>query len=99
MMIGNSLFAAYLVPGDKVAVEDPCFLGSLNTLRCSGLGAAPVAMDEYGMRPEALEAALAEGAQAVLCTPRAQNPTGCNLSGKRARTQPRPCPPSARAGD
>lgn len=79
------LFSAYLVPGDKVAVEDPCFLGSLNTLRCAGLGAAPVAMDEHGMRPECLEAALAEGAQAVLCTPRAQNPTGCNLSGKRAR--------------
>lgn len=79
------LFSAYLVPGDKVAVEDPCFLGSLNTLRCAGLGAAPVAMDEHGMHPEALETALAEGAQAVLCTPRAQNPTGCNLSGKRAR--------------
>lgn len=79
------LFSAYLVPGDKVAVEDPCFLGSLNTLRSAGLEAAPVAMDEHGMRPDALKAALAEGAQAVLCTPRAQNPTGCNFSGKRAR--------------
>jgi DNA-binding transcriptional MocR family regulator len=79
------LFAAYLVPGDKVAVEDPCFLGSLNTLRSAGLEAAPVAMDAQGMLPEALETALADGAQAVLCTPRAQNPTGCGLSERRAR--------------
>jgi DNA-binding transcriptional MocR family regulator len=79
------LFAAYLMPGDKVAVEDPCFLGSLNTLRCAGLEAAPVAMDAQGMLPKALETALAAGAQAVLCTPRAQNPTGCSLNEKRAR--------------
>ncbi|WP_213152805.1 hypothetical protein [Pseudomonas aeruginosa] len=37
------------------------------------------------MRPQALEAALANGAQAVLCTPGAQNPTGCGLSERRAR--------------
>lgn len=79
------LLAAYLVPGDKVAVEDPCFLGSLNILRCTGLQAAPVAMDARGMLPDALEAALAAGAHAVLCTPRAQNPTGCSLTEKRAR--------------
>ncbi|MFD2112153.1 transcriptional regulator PtsJ [Thiorhodococcus fuscus] len=79
------LLAAYLVAGDKVAVEDPCFLGSLNILCCAGLTAAPVAMDAQGMRPDALEAALADGAQAVLCTPRAQNPTGCCLSETRAR--------------
>lgn len=36
------------------------------------------------MCPQALEAALADGAQAVLCTPRAQNPTGCGLSETRA---------------
>ena len=78
------LLAVYLVPGDKVAVEDPCFLGSLNTLRCAGLEALPVAMDHQGMRPEALEDAISAGAQAVLCTPRAQNPTGCGLSEARA---------------
>lgn len=79
------LLAAYLVSGDKVAVEDPCFLGSLNILHSTGLAAVPVAMDAHGMRPQALEAALANGAQAVLCTPRAQNPTGCGLSEQRAR--------------
>lgn len=79
------LFTAYLVPGDKVVVEDPCFLGSLNTLRSAGLEAAPVAMDAQGMLPEDLETALAGGAQAVLCTPRAQNPTGCGLNERRAR--------------
>lgn len=79
------LFAAYLVPGDRVAVEDPCFLGSLNVLRCAGLQAGPVAMDAQGMLPRALEAVLEDGAQAVLCTPRAQNPTGCSLTERRAR--------------
>ncbi|MFC4487677.1 transcriptional regulator PtsJ [Tepidiphilus baoligensis] len=78
------LLTAYLVPGDKVAVEDPCFLGSLNTLRCAGLEAIPVAIDGQGMQPESLEEALAAGAQAVLCTPRAQNPSGCSLSKARA---------------
>ncbi|MDD3650497.1 aminotransferase class I/II-fold pyridoxal phosphate-dependent enzyme, partial [Immundisolibacter sp.] len=47
--------------------------------------ALPVAIDAEGMRPEALEAALAAGAQAVLCTPRAHNPTGCSLGASRAK--------------
>lgn len=79
------LLAAYLMPGDMVAVEDPCFLGSINTLRVQGLTAAAVAMDEEGMQPDALAQALAQGAQAVIVTPRAQNPTGCSLSAARAR--------------
>lgn len=78
------LLAAYLVAGDKVAVEDPCFLGSINTLRLAGLEALAVAVDAEGMRPQALAAALAAGAQAVLCTSRAHNPTGCSLTPARA---------------
>jgi DNA-binding transcriptional MocR family regulator len=79
------LLAAYLVPGDTVAVEDPCFLGSISTLRTQGLTAGAVAMDAQGMQPDALARALAQGAQAVIVTPRAQNPTGCSLSEVRAR--------------
>jgi DNA-binding transcriptional MocR family regulator len=79
------LLAAYLVPGDKAAVEDPCFLGSINTLRIAGLQAVGIAVDAQGMRAEALEQALAQGAQAVVLTPRAHNPSGCSLSAARAR--------------
>ncbi len=78
------LAAAHLVPGDKVAVEDPCFLGTINALRLAGMQAIGVDIDDAGMRPEALQAALDKGARAVLVTPRAHNPTGCSLSKRRA---------------
>lgn len=79
------LLSSYLVAGDKVAVENPCFLSSINTLRAIGLQSVGVPVDAEGMRVDWLEAALAKGAQAVILTPRAHNPTGCNLSEKRAR--------------
>jgi len=98
---GRRIHALVVVANDRIQVqtqlrvalahrrppgcEDPCFLGSLNILHSTGLAAVPVTMDAHGMRPQALEAALANGAQAVLCTPRAQNPTGCGLSEQRAR--------------
>ena len=52
------LLVSHLVPGDKVAVENPCFLSSINTLRSAGMAAIGVAMDDEGMLPRALEAAL-----------------------------------------
>ena len=78
------LLGAYLVAGDKVAVEDPCFVSSINTLRSAGLHAVGVAVDAEGMQAGALERVLAQGAQAVIVTPRAHNPTGCSLSAARA---------------
>lgn len=78
------LLACHLVPGDKVVVENPCFVSSVNTLRVAGLQPFPVDMDAEGMIPAALEEALARGAQAVILTPRAQNPTGCSLGATRA---------------
>lgn len=79
------LLNSYLVPGDKVAVENPCFLSSINTLRVAGLQPVAVAVDNEGMRPDGLEVALSKGVQAVILTPRAHNPTGCSLSEKRAK--------------
>ena len=79
------LLAAHLVAGDKVAVENPCFLSSINVLRIAGLQAVGVPVDDEGMQAPALEQALARGAQAVILTPRAHNPTGCSLSPRRAR--------------
>ncbi|MFA7666067.1 MAG: aminotransferase class I/II-fold pyridoxal phosphate-dependent enzyme, partial [Burkholderiaceae bacterium] len=79
------LVAAHLVPGDKVALEDPCFLGTINAVRLAGMQAVGVGMDEAGMQPDALAAALDKGARAVLLTPRAHNPTGWSLSKRRAQ--------------
>lgn len=78
------VLASYLIAGDRVAVEDPCFLSSISTLRYSRLQAAPVAMDAEGMQIEALSRQLSAGVQAVIITPRAHNPTGFGLSAGRA---------------
>lgn len=79
------LLAAWLLPGDRIAVEDPCFLGSLNVLSAAGHVPLPVAVDAHGMQVEALRQALDAGARAVLLTPRAHNPTGASLDATRAR--------------
>ena len=78
------LAVAHLVPGDRVAVEDPCFLGTINALRLAGMRTIGVEVDGDGMRPEALRAVLEGGARAVMLTPRAHNPTGCSLTKRRA---------------
>lgn len=72
-----------LMPGDAVAVEDPCFPGTLHLLSALGLRAVPVAVDEEGMRPDLLRNALSERVRAVVITPRAHNPTGVSLSEAR----------------
>lgn len=79
------VLAGWLLPGDRIAVENPCFLGSLNTLRAAGHATLAVAIDEEGMLPASLMQALQAGARAVLLTPRAHNPTGAGLSRRRAR--------------
>ncbi|GAA2844200.1 DNA-binding transcriptional MocR family regulator [Leucobacter komagatae] len=78
------LLAQTLTPGDSLAVEDPCFLTSISTIRQNGYRPVPVAMDAEGMRPESLRAALEAGVRAVICTPRAHNPTGASLTAARA---------------
>jgi DNA-binding transcriptional MocR family regulator len=79
------IVAGWLIAGDSVAVENPCYLGTLNALRLAGMSALGVRVDSEGMIPSALDEVLARGAQAVLITPRAHNPTGCGLTLGRAR--------------
>lgn len=78
------LFADALTRGDAVALEDPCFLASIHTVRLGGYRPVPVPVDEEGMTVAGLRSALEQGVRAVLCTPRAQNPTGASLSEARA---------------
>lgn len=71
----------FLEPGDVVIVEDPTFLGALETFMTYEAQVVPVAMDEVGMRMDALEAALASEPRAkmIYTIPTFQNPTGSTL--------------------
>ncbi|MBN9201713.1 MAG: GntR family transcriptional regulator, partial [Microbacterium chocolatum] len=80
----DRLLSTYLTRDDGVALEDPCFLASLNTVRLGGYRAVPVPVDDEGMTVDGLRAALADGVRAVVCTPRAQNPTGASITERRA---------------
>ncbi|MCC4321346.1 MULTISPECIES: aminotransferase class I/II-fold pyridoxal phosphate-dependent enzyme [Streptomyces] len=78
------LLAQALTYGDAVGLEDPCFLTSVHTARTSGYRAVPIPVDDEGMTVAGLRAALNDGVRAVVCTPRAHNPTGTSMSADRA---------------
>jgi DNA-binding transcriptional MocR family regulator len=75
---------AWLRPGDRVAVESPGYAALYDLLRAQGLILDPVAVDQRGMLPRSLSAALDRGAGAVVVTPRGQNPTGAAHDASRA---------------
>ena len=78
------LLGSTLARGDAVAVEDPGYLASTGIVTAMGLRPVGVRIDQRGMDPTALETALREGARAVVCTSRAQNPTGASIDAERA---------------
>lgn len=78
------VLGAQLRAGDSVAVESPGYAALYDLLRAQGLALVPVGVDDRGMVPESLRAALARGALAAIVTPRGQNPTGAALDAARA---------------
>ena len=78
------LLAQTLVQGDRVGLEDPCFLSSIHTARLAGYTPVAIPVDREGMTVEGVRAALDSGVRAIVCTPRAHNPTGVGTSAARA---------------
>ncbi|MDZ8202393.1 aminotransferase class I/II-fold pyridoxal phosphate-dependent enzyme [Microbacterium sp. SSW1-59] len=78
------LLAQALAREDAMGLEDPCFLTSKHTVQVGGYRAVPIACDDEGMTVAGLRDALAAGVRAVVCTPRAQNPSGASVSARRA---------------
>ena len=76
---------AHLRPGDRVAVEDPCYPGFSDLAAVLGLIRVPVEVDDNGPVPASLAAALRSGAVACVITPCAQNPYGSIVTLDRAQ--------------
>jgi 2-aminoadipate transaminase len=80
-------FLADHFAGRRVLVEEPTYDRPLKLLAARDVEVTPVAMDDEGLVPDALERALAEGEQpAFLYTiPTFQNPSGRTLTTERRR--------------
>ena len=70
----------FLDPGDVVVVEQPSFIGALQTLRGARARLLGVPIDEHGMRTDVLESVLARFRPKLIYTlPTFQNPSGAVL--------------------
>ncbi len=77
---------ALLNEGDTMLVEDPTFLGALQTFRTYGARFAAVATDEDGAIPESLEEQIRlHHPKLIYLIPTFQNPTGRTLSLERRK--------------
>ena len=81
------VFLAERYRGARVLVESPTYDRPLKILAAHGVEVTPIAMDDEGLDPAAVEEALAEGEKpAFLYTiPTFQNPSGRTLSVERRR--------------
>ncbi len=71
--------------GDRIAVENPSYLGALQAFRLFEATYDAVQMDDEGVDPDALRSALARQPKFGYLLPTFQNPTGKTMSaGRRA---------------
>jgi DNA-binding transcriptional MocR family regulator len=82
----TTVFTAFLRPGEVVLTEALTYPGMKALAALLGLRLLPLAMDEHGLRPEALEAACRGGrARALYTVPSLHNPTTVVLPEERRR--------------
>ena len=80
----SAVIRALVQPGGSLLFESPTYFGALAIARAAGIRPVPVGCDEDGIRPDLLEATLAQtGARAVYLQPRFGNPTGVTMSKAR----------------
>ena len=78
--------SAAALPGDPILVEELTYSGVLGAARTLGARAVPVAVDEQGLRADALDAAVhASGARVLVVQPSLHNPTGVSMTPARRR--------------
>ena len=70
--------------GDRVVVESPGFPPFFDLIDALGADRVPVILDDDGMLPASLAAALGTHPSAIILQPRAQNPTGASMPRARA---------------
>lgn len=94
LLVGSSaqqfmVLAAHVIsrrPGQVepvIAVEQPGYYTIFDAWDHAGVRMIGFETDEHGARPESLESAIRDGANAVLLTPRAHNPTGASWTPER----------------
>jgi DNA-binding transcriptional MocR family regulator len=81
--IGRVL-SSTLSRGDRVAVEDPGWAAGIDLVERLGYVTVPLQVDMDGPTTDGVWQALAAGAQAVVITARAHNPTGAAISRERS---------------
>jgi DNA-binding transcriptional MocR family regulator len=86
MVLSLSILTSLRTSASRVvAVEEPGYQTVFDAFERMGYRLVGMAVDDEGVIPDALHAALADGAQAALFTPRAQNPYGASWSPQRRR--------------
>jgi 2-aminoadipate transaminase len=75
----------FIDPGDRILVENPTYLGTLqawNSYECEYI---TVKSDQYGMLPDSLEEQLKTHPKLMYAIPNFQNPTGISFSLERRK--------------
>jgi 2-aminoadipate transaminase len=76
---------AFINPGDRVAVEEPTYLGALQAFGTYEAHYVTVPVDDDGLRVDRLEEALRAAPKFLYVLPNFQNPSGVTLSLARRR--------------
>ena len=76
----------FIDPGDAVVVEEPTYIGALQSFRVAGAKIIGIPVDEDGMRTEILASVLErERPKLIYTLPTYQNPSGAVMSLERRR--------------